>query len=435
MLTSLALSLALAQSTPVDAIVQKHLDKGLLGIGVAVLKDGKVVHLKTYGKGANAKNDGHYRLASITKQFTSGVIVRLVREKKLAYEDTLGKLMPDTPSAWHAITIRQLLTHISGIPSYTDSAKFPFVAFKPTKPDGIWQLVKNDKMDFAPGTKYNYNNTAYCLLGSIIERTTKKDYYAALDSYLLRPAGMRSTGSEKKFKVVESFDEQGKPSVKLNMDWPYAAGALVSTLSDMAKWDVALRGELLFTAAEKQLMFNPDPATQKLGHDYGFGWDTTYANGKVYSYSHTGGIPGFSNIIERTANGVTTIVLANHEYEGVVSLRSEIRDAFDPMPKPPVVEDARPELTAKHRKMIEEMVAGRCDESLFSPDFLKKVPASVLLSTSKRFVTLGELTEFSLTKSEGDEPIKRTYRLVFGTSPLTLGVITKGGLITGMVLN
>lgn len=435
MLTSLALHLALIQPNPVDVIVQKHLDKGLLGVGVAVVKDGKLVHLKTYGKGATPKNDGHYRLASITKQFTSGVIVRLVREKKFTYDDTLGKLMPDTPAAWHAVTVRQLLTHTSGIPSYTDSPRFVFSAQKPVKPDGIWQFMKDDKMDFAPGTKYKYNNTGYCLLGSIIERTTKKDYYAALDTYLLRPAGMRTTGSEKRFKVVESFGENGKPSFQLNMDWPYAAGALTSTLADMVKWDVALRGTKLFTAEEKQLMFNPDPATKKLGQDYGFGWDTTYANDKLYSHSHTGGIPGFSNIIERTANGVTTIVLANHEYEGVVSLRAEIRDLFDPMPKPPVVPDTMPELTAKHRKMIEELVAGRCDETLFAPDFLKKVPAAVLLSTSKRFAALGELKEFALVKSEGEKDVRRTYRIVFGSSPLTLGVSLKDGLIIGMMIN
>ncbi|MBA4292566.1 hypothetical protein C0431_06305 [bacterium] len=435
MLTPLVFSFLLAQSDPVETVVQKHLDSGLLGVGVAVVEDGKVRHLKTYGKGATAKNDGHYRLASVSKQFTAGVIVRLVRDKKFGYEDTLGKLMPDTPAAWHKVTVRQLLTHTSGIPSYTDSERFGSVVMNPVTPDGIWQFMKDDPMDFEPGTAFKYNNTGYCLLGSLIERTAKKDFYSALDSILLKPAGMRATGSEKKFKIVESFGEDGKSSFPLNMDWPYAAGAIVSTLGDMVKWDQALAGAKLFTEAEKQLMFNPDPVAKRTGNDYGFGWDSQYVEGKLYSHSHTGGIPGFSTIIERTVGGVTVIVLANHEYSGVGVMSSEIRELFDPKPKPKVVEDAFPELTAKHRKMIDELVAGKCDETLFSPEFLQKAPPAMLLATSQRFAEFGPLTEFVLVKSEGEKAVRRTYRLVFGTTPLTLQVaVGVDGLITGMVI-
>lgn len=411
------------------------MDSGLLGVGVAVVEDGKVRHLKTYGKGATAKNDGHYRLASVSKQFTAGVIVRLVRDKKFGYDDTLGKLMPDTPAAWHKVTVRQLLTHTSGIPSYTNSDRFESVVRNPVTPDGIWQFMKDDPMDFEPGTAFKYNNTGYCLLGSLIERTTKKDFYSALDTILLKPAGMSETGSEKKFKIVESFGDDGKASFPLNMDWPYAAGAIVSTLNDMVKWDQALAGTKLFTEAEKQLMFSPDPITKKSNENYGFGWNSNYVDGQLYSYSHTGGIPGFSTIIERTVGGVTVIVLANHEYSGVGVMSNEIRDIFEPKPKPAKVADRMPELTAKHRKMIDELVAGKCDEALFSPEFLEKAPPTMLLATSRRFAEFGPLTEFELVKSEGEKAVRRTYRLVFGTTPLTLQVaVGEDGLITGMVI-
>lgn len=434
MLSNLVVSLFLVGANPVDSIVQKHLEKGLLGVGVAVLKDGKVIHLKTYGKGATPKNDGHYRLASITKQFTSGVIVRLVREQKLAYEDTLGKLMPDTPAAWHSVTVRHLLTHTSGIPSYTDSPRFGTVVQKPVTPDGIWQFMKNDKVDFAPGTKFRYNNTGYCLLGSIIERATKKGYYEALDSYILRPAGMRSTGPESKFTPVESFDEDGTPSFKLNMDWPYSAGALVSTLGDMAKWDAALRGNKLFTPEEKSLMFNPDPVTKKLGEDYGFAWSTTYSGDKVYSHWHTGGIPGFSNIIERTANGLTTIVLANHEYINRGELANEVRDAFEPLPKPAAIEDSLPQLTAKHRTLLTDLLEGRCDESLFAPEFLKAVPVTALLSTSKELAQNGRIKEFYVIKSSGETSVRREYRVMIGSRSMTFRVAEVNGKIVGMMI-
>ena len=434
MLSTVALSFVLAQGNPVDAIVQKHLDTGLLGVGVAVVKDGKVIHLKTYGKGATPKNDGHYRLASITKQFTAGVIVRLVREKKFAYEDTLGKLMPDTPTDWHSVTVRQLLTHTSGIPSYTNSKKFAFVMQKAVTPDGIWQLVRDEKVDFAPGTKYSYNNTAYALLGCLIERTTKKDYYSALDSYLLRPAGMRSTGSERRFKVVESFGDNGKASFQMNMDWPYSAGALVTTLADMTRWDIALRGNKLFSNAEKELMFNPDPTTVKLKEPYGFGWHPKYENGKIYSYAHNGGIPGFSTLIERAVDGTTVIVLANHEHENRGLLSNELVERFNPKPVPPLVMDTMPELTAKHRQMFANLLQGLVNESDFSADFLKQVPASVLVSSSKRFAQVGELGEFALIKSEGEKDVLRSYRLLLGETKMTLNIAVQGGVIFGMTI-
>ena len=434
MLTSVVLSLALVQSNAVDVIVQKHLEKGLLGVGVAVVKDGKVVHLKTYGKGATPNNDGHYRLASITKQFTAGVIVRLVREKKFAYEDTLGKLMPDTPVAWHSVTLRQLLTHTSGIPSYTDSKKFAFVMQKPVSPDGIWQFVKDDKMDFAPGSKYNYNNTAYALLGCLIERATKKGYYDALDSYLLRPAGMKSTGSEKRFKVVESFGENGKPSFQMNMDWPYSAGALVTTLGDMTRWDIALRGNKLFTEAEKQLIFNPDPTTVKLKEPYGYGWHPNYDNGKIFSYAHTGGIPGFSTVIERAVNGTTVIVLSNHEHEARGPLSNAIMEHYNPKPPAPVVEDTMPDLTAKHREMFSNLLKGKVNEADLSPEFLKQVPSTMLISTSKKFAEMGELKEFVVLKSEGTTDVRRAYRVSLGDTKMTLSIAVQNGLIVGMFI-
>ncbi len=434
MLSALTLSLVIAQANPVDAVVQKHMGKGLLGVGVAVLKDGKVVHLKTYGKGAMVKNDGHYRLASITKQFTAGLIVRLVRDKKFAYEDNLGKLMPDTPATWHWVTVRQLLTHTSGIPSYTDSPKVMSIIIKPTKPDGIWQFVKNVKMDFEPGKGWKYNNTGYCLLGSIIERTTKMDYFSALNKYILAPTGMHSSGPESKYKPVASYGEDGKPSFPINMDWPYAAGSLVSTLGDMAKWDVALRGGSLFTEAEKQLMFNPDPTAKRFKSNYGFGWDSNYTDGQLASYSHTGGIPGFSNVIERTVKGTTVIVLANHEYKNREALSNEVRELFELTPVAPAIADSLPELTLKHQIMFKNLLDGKADEADFSPAFLKQVPLSVLISTSKQFASLGALSNFVLLTSEGEKDVRRSYRVKLGDTVMTLNIAVSGGVIVGMTI-
>jgi hypothetical protein len=202
----------------------------------------------------------------------------------------------------------------------------------------------------------------------------------------------------------------------------------------MTRWDIALRGNKLFSNAEKELMFNPDPTTVKLKEPYGFGWHPKYENGKIYSYAHNGGIPGFSTLIERAVDGTTVIVLANHEHENRGLLSNELVERFNPKSVPPLVMDTMPELTAKHRQMFANLLQGLVNESDFSADFLKQVPASVLVSSSKRFAQVGELGEFALIKSEGEKDVLRSYRLLLGETKMTLNIAVQGGVIFGMTI-
>jgi hypothetical protein len=218
------------------------------------------------------------------------------------------------------------------------------------------------------------------------------------------------------------------------MDWPYSAGALVTTLADMTRWDIALRGTRLFTTTEKELMFNPDPTTVKLKEPYGFGWHPKYENGKIYSYAHEGGIPGFSTMIDRAVDGTTVIVLANHEHRSRSILSNEVIEHFYPKPIPPMTVDTMPELTAKHRQMFVNLLKGSVNESDFSDEFLKQVPVSVLISSSKQFAEMGELGDFVLIKSEGDKDVRRSYRLMLGETKMTLNIAVQGGLIVGMTI-
>ena len=159
-----------------------------------------------------------------------------------------------------------------------------------------------------------------------------------------------------------------------------------------------------------------------------------YENGKIYSYAHNGGIPGFSTLIERAVDGTTVIVLANHEHENRGLLSNELVERFNPKPVPPLVMDTMPELTAKHRQMFANLLQGLVNESDFSADFLKQVPASVLVSSSKRFAQVGELGEFALIKSEGEKDVLRSYRLLLGETKMTLNIAVQGGVIFGMTI-
>ncbi len=430
----LSASLDQSQDNQVKTLVEQAMTRGLKGAGVAVVKGGKQVFLSGFSKDSSINSGSHFRLASISKQFTSGIIVKLVREKKLSYDTTLGALLPETPKTWHPVTVRQLLTHTSGIPSYTDLPTFPILMLKPTTPAGIWKSAAKAKIDFEPGKGFQYNNTGYCLLGSIIEKLTKKPYFTALTDYILRPVGMNSTGAELQYKPVDSYDSKGVKTGKFEMTWAYSAGSIVSTLGDMVKWDIALRGNALFSEEEKSLMFNPDSVAKKYGSNYGFGWETNFVEGKPWSYSHTGGIPGFSTVIERTIKGTTVILLLNHESVERAGLSNGIMEIFEPAPKVQPVSDDSPELTLKHKEFFQKLLKGEGDESDFAPEFLQKVSLSVITKGCVELAANGPLSEFTLKSTKKADSVLRAYRVTMGGFKGTLSIAVKSGKIVGMTI-
>jgi D-alanyl-D-alanine carboxypeptidase len=421
----------------IDEIAQEQLRAKSKGLAIAVLQGGKQIYAKGFGDNGKIRADSKFRIGSLTKQFTSGLIVILVREGKLSYSDTLGKYIPEVPNEWQSVTIHQLLNHTSGIPSYTENAKVRRMIDKPVSTDGIWQVVQTDKMNFKPGEGWQYNNSGYCLLGSIAERVTKKRYFQLLDQYLFKPVGMRNSGEERKHKPIPSFDSEGNPSSPINMDWPYAAGAIVSTVVDLGKWDAALHGNKLFTEAEKKLMFTADPVTLKFNNAYGYGWGTTYAQGEPVEVHHGGGIPGFTSFISRDLKSKQTIiVLNNNSAPGIPSkVAKQISKLLDPnQPSSEVAKapDKTPELTAKHKGILVSILDGSIKEDVFAKEFLKNVPLATILGTRNEFTKMGALSDFRyFTESNG----RRGYLFKLGASELKLWVMEdKEGKISGMLI-
>jgi D-alanyl-D-alanine carboxypeptidase len=432
----LASQLQSSFASQIDSIAEAQLKSGAKGLAIAVIDNGKPVFSKGYSADGTITPDSSFRIASITKQFTAGIIVRLVREKKLGYEDPLGKWIPEVPSEWKDVTIRQLLTHTSGIPSYTDAPGLMAVITKPVSPDGIWQFVAKTKMNFKPGQGWKYNNTAYTLLGSIIEKATKQKYFSVLDRYIFKPLNMKRSGEEKKFPVVPSFDGEGKPSFALNMDWPYSAGAIVSTANDMAKWDAALRGKSLFTDAEKEMMFTPDPVSVKNNENYGFGWVVRTVEGKRVSVAHSGGIPGFSTMINRSMlKGTTVIVLSNNESNAAGVIASKVMRLLEPgvESEPPKGDvDTKPELTSRHKTLFESLLDGSVSKDRFDPSFLKKAPLDMIKATAANFAKMGKLGEFTFLKEAAGA---RSYFVRIGDAEMKFTVSENSeGKIVGMLV-
>ncbi len=241
-----------------------------------------------------------YEIGSITKQFTSAAIMKLVEEGRVKLDDDLSKFVPQFPLQGKKVSIRQLLNHTSGIHSYTSSPGWAKTWNDELSPDAIVNFVVADTFDFAPGTAYRYNNTGYVLLGMVIEKASGHTYASYLDAQVFKPLGLTQTSycksktSDPTFALGYSKGENGtKRAQFLDLSHPFAAGALCSTVGDFVKWQRALDGGRVVSPASYALMSTADTLNSGRKINYGFGLVPGMFNGHK-TVSHTGGIPGFA---------------------------------------------------------------------------------------------------------------------------------------------
>lgn len=284
---------------------------------ILVARDGKPVVNRGYGM-ANIELDVPntpqtvFRLGSVTKQFTGMAIAMLAERGKLNVDDPICKYLTVCPEIWKPLTIKNLLTHTSGIANYTGFPEFAKTAVLPMSSDEMLALLKDKPLDFAPGEKYAYSNSGYYLLGLIIERTSGKSYADFLRENIFTPLGMKNTDYDSPIRIIKNrasgYARQGGEVVNasyMDMTIPYAAGALFSTTEDLLVWDQALYTEKLVSKKTLDEIFTP------FKNGYGYGWGI----GKKFNrreISHGGNIYGFAAEIARFPDDkVTVIVLSN----------------------------------------------------------------------------------------------------------------------------
>jgi CubicO group peptidase (beta-lactamase class C family) len=192
------------------------------------------------------------------------------------------------------------LNHTSGIHSYTSSPEWQKTWNTELSPDAIVKFVAADSFDFAPGAAYRYNNTGYVLLGMVIEKVTGQKYANYLDAQFFKPLGLRQTSycpsktTNPAFALGYSKGPSGTiRAAFLDLSHPFAAGALCSTVGDLAKWQRALDGGKVVSPASYTLMTTADTLNSGRRINYGFGLVPGMFNGHK-TISHTGGINGFA---------------------------------------------------------------------------------------------------------------------------------------------
>ena len=266
-----------------------------------------------------------FRLGSITKQFTATLILQLVEQGKIKLDGKLSDYLPDYRKDTGAkVTIHNLLSHTSGVPSYTSlPGFFSNVSRNPFAVDDFIKKYASGDLEFEPGTKFVYSNSGYFLLGAIIEKVTGKPYEQVLKENIFDPLGMKDSGYDhwetilSKRAIGYTQTPRGYETAPyLDMSIPYAAGSLYSTVEDLYLWDQALYGEKILSAKSKELMFRPNL------NNYGYGFVMTKATLApptklaVPVIQHNGGINGFSTTIVRMVDDKRLIVLLDNAEHG-----------------------------------------------------------------------------------------------------------------------
>lgn len=311
----------------IDSLLNAYAILDRLSASVLVAQNGKILLEKGYGQknaDLHQPNDRNsiFRIYSITKIFTSVLILKLAEENKLTLQDKLSKYYSDFPSG-DSITIFQLLSHTAGIYDYTHGNDM-----KTQSEAEMIRFLKSKRPEFTPGTQMSYSNSGYWLLGFIIEKTSGLSYARALEKYIFKPAGMKHSGLD--FKWLKDANRStgysiltskfNQPSEVYDPPGPYAAGAIHATVGDLYVFSEALlKGKIIST---KSL----DLAQTSVMQGYGLGWIVRQYDGKKM-VSHSGGGAGFrSNFVMIPEERIFVTVLANSEMVNTDLITTRILD-------------------------------------------------------------------------------------------------------------
>jgi len=275
------------------------------GGAALVVRDGEVLYRKALGMAdlelqVAMTPENVFRIGSITKQFTACAILKLAEEGRVDLQDDITRFIEDYPTHGYHISIEHLLTHTSGIKSYTGMDEWTAeLRKKDFTPEELVDLFKNQPMDFAPGEEFLYNNSAYFLLGHIIELISGRSYADYVDSVFFKPLGMENSYYGSNSRIIPNrargYAREGDEYVNagyLSMTQPHGAGALISTVDDLYTWyDAVMHGKVISEESLKKATSSYELTSgRKTG--YGYGWFLGNIQ-ESPSISHGGGINGY----------------------------------------------------------------------------------------------------------------------------------------------
>ncbi len=395
------------------------------GLSLAVVKNGRIVYAKGYGvatleHAVAARPDTLFQLGSIGKQFTASAIMLLARDGRLQLDDPLTKYLPEIPLGWRAVTLRLMLNHQSGIPQLTPPDRDLLDLHHDYTDAEYIQLASSLPLDFEPGTDASYSDTAYVLLGNVIDRVTHGFYGDLLADRVFKPLGMART------RIISDIDiipdraagyEKGPSGALQNQDWVSPAlnrtadGSLYSTVLDLARWDRALSGGRILTSAELSRMWTIDSLAdggRPLLH-YGYGWEINALRGhRVIEYD--GNWQGFQAAMARYDDRhLTVIVLTNLSLCRAQRIVHTVAGYFDREVARfgSAAGDPHPDLTREFRAFLSAAERGALDARL-SPAGRRLVSPIWIKALARDLRATGPVASTTVAEERGRE---RVYRV------------------------
>jgi CubicO group peptidase (beta-lactamase class C family) len=333
-------------SNAIDEIIRERVPANGPGVAVAVIHNGKTIYKSGYGFanlewGQLIRPDTLFGLGSVTKPFTAQAVLLLEQQGKLRLDDGITLYLPDAPTHGRKITIAHLLTHTSGIANFVTQPGFwPNTVRAERTSAEVTALFAGLAPDFEPGENYSYSNSAYVLLGRLIETLSGMPYSAFIESAIFAPLGM----TQSRYMDDQRIIPRRAARYLREDDWvrapyfsasvTYAAGGLGATLDDLILWDHALREGMLISHELDARMQTPVRLKDGREMGYGLGWGLSRYRGRTVTH-HAGGVPGYSSFVGRfLEDNMTIIVLSNIGLFDAAGFAGEIANALLSLPAP-----------------------------------------------------------------------------------------------------
>jgi D-alanyl-D-alanine carboxypeptidase len=334
----------------IDSIANATVDGGELpGISVGVWAGGKLVHLRGYGlavlEGAAAATDSTaFRIGSIAKQITAAAVLRLEEQGRISVSDPISRYLADAPAHWEAVTIHHLLTHTSGIPSYTELEEWRSRSSEHLTIDQLIGFIRELPLEFEPGAGWVYNNSGYLLLGPVIERVSGLTYTQYIAEELATPLGLRETGGcgEQDPGTAVGYrpgPDGFVPAAGNQLGGTFADGDLCSSARDLLRWTAALAEGRIVRPATYTRMTTRGMLSDGREFPYGYGFQLLHHEGAGRVVEHGGGVPGFvSSLAYYPEQDVIIAVLTNRGTNTAPLVKEAIaRHVFADL-RPPVLD-------------------------------------------------------------------------------------------------
>jgi CubicO group peptidase (beta-lactamase class C family) len=312
----------------VDDYIKTRMEEHRIpGIALRIIRDGTALKTATYGM-ANlelnvpVKPETVFEIGSITKQFTAAGILLLAQDGKLSVSDPISRHLNNTPAAWTNITIRHLLSHTSGIKSYTGLTGFELT--RHLTQEQFIRAVGEYPLEFQPGQSWKYCNTGFNLLGYIIENVGHKRYSDFMNERIFRQLEMTATRDRRPGDIIpnRAAGYEQTNHIWINRDYDltdvFAAGAFVSNIGDLSKWNAALDCEAILNTPSKEQMWTPTKLNNGKVTKYGFGWFIESVEGHK-NIGHGGSTSGFSASIQRFPDDKLAVILLSNTDEQIAT--------------------------------------------------------------------------------------------------------------------